>query len=1435
MSKIKRITVIGILMLAILLLGQSFMQVEGKTGETAYFNLHTLLYEKFLCAEKEQHLYDYYSAKYTNIAEIKIVGNKSTGNGKTVEKWHNAKLQYILTEGEKGNWTTVNDVYKSDIQNAIWNCLRGWINEVGIQYGIPKDFVSNSPGKYTPELQTDAEKYADTYKDSETVDKTNKDKLAVTSYKENNQVYLRVGPFKYEFSGKLSGIDIITDKNTKASIAKLEKKVNTNTYQSYSNISDVKSGNEFYVSIKVPTDGSTKIKSVKIANTTTKRSVTIKFWKCAEEQYQNLIEYTPGTSEEKREYEFNYDKTYFGHLKVIKVDEKHQEVKLANVTFYIKNKNIDSYVKQENGKVSYVGKDKATLFKTDSKGEISIKNLIPGTYVAYEDKNPNYGYVISKDGKEKNVVIDKTAELKIPNKKTVGNLKVIKVDKNNTKKKLAGVGFYIRNEETKKYVKLEGKNKEVKYVDNQKDATEFITDKNGEFTVKDLIVGTYKAYETKNPNYGYKISKDGFATNVEIDKTKELEAPNEPELIKLSGYVWKDNQSGKQSVRNNLYKDNDYDNNDELLKDIIVRLKYNNKVVAETKTNQNGAYTFKDVEVEKLAGYTIEFEYSGLTYSNVIPHLDKDNGSKAVEGNARTTFNNKFNEITKDTKIEGTSLEYSYKDHKSTLTNGDKFKITSTTSEAGLNIKDKYTSGMTEIKNINLGLYEREMPDLSVVKDIDNVIITVNGYEHMYKYASRFVNGGEYSDGFNAGVKFGEKYGSQTYSRAVYKSDYDYKNESDKTKELKAYITYKIAIKNEATSLTAIVNNMVDYYDSRYILVAVGTEVGEDGKIKGSSIAHTDESYNDKYKKTVITTNTTIDPQKEKYIYVQFSLDKESIGSIMFDANGEKIKDKILLDNVVEINSYATYYDGALYAGIDKDSRPGNAIPGNRDTYEDDTDAAPALILELANARKIAGTVFLDKTDAQLKVGEERLGDGVYTDGEETIEGVTVKLVKEDGTVEMSTKTKEDGSFELSGFKPGKYYIVYTWEDKTYTVIDYKGTIYKEEGRQTDSKWYAKNIDTRYSDAIDNYDIRTQIDSGEHPEITTMDSTTPLMEFGIELSNENITSGIDKIEFLVKNVDFGIVERARQQLDISKNATAVKITLANGQTVVDAKIENGELKGTATKGVTYEPVSDKNLYGFIKSEIDSELIQGATVQIEYTINVKNNSEITYDSEEYYKYGTKKGNIVTITPKGVYDYLGGGQVLDTAKQEENVGWEIKTSEQYSTEVTEPIVDKYIVEYSSTTTDEKGFIKQLKGYESFYEDYSEEIKTATTEILKRIRETQSADKTILHNANLEKELKPGESNTVNLYTSKLLANSDEIDLNNSVEITKVESNSKGIRRITPRTSRLYDNAERVMITPPTGENRDYALTIVLGLSTLIILGAGVVLIKKKVLNK
>ena len=141
-------------------------------------------------------------------------------------------------------------------------------------------------------------------------------------------------------------------------------------------------------------------------------------------------------------------------------------------------------------------------------------------------------------------------------------------------------------------------------------------------------------------------------------------------------------------------------------------------------------------------------------------------------------------------------------------------------------------------------------------------------------------------------------------------------------------------------------------------------------------------------------------------------------------------------------------------------------------------------------------------------------------------------------------------------------------------------------------------------------------------------------------------------------MDFGIVERARQQLGLSKRVKTLKITLANGQIVTDVTIdENGKLSGQHDNVVYMGPsetIDPKN--GFIRVELDNELIQGATLEVTYEIKATNESEVDYISESFYKYGKVEGNVVTITPSAIVDYLDKDWAFE---QEKNTAWQVKT--------------------------------------------------------------------------------------------------------------------------------------------------------------------------------
>ena len=988
------------------------------------------------------------------------------------------------------------------------------------------------------------------------------------------------------------------------------------------------------------------------------------------------------------------------------------------------------------------------------------------------------------------------------------NLEIYKVDSRNEKLPLVGVGFILQNKEMNKYVKQT--NGTLSYVDNKNDATEFMTDSDGKIKIENLIMGTYVAYETKNPNYGYVIEDEGI--EIPVSETV-ITIKNVQKYIKLSGYIWKDVHEGKQTVRNDLYKDGDYDENDESFNGITVRLKdKDGNTLKETKSSENGLYNeitggeyiFEDVEIEKLADYYIEFEYDGLIYQSVAININKNNGSKSTDKVERDVLDKNFTsvEATGENRVNVNnkySIGYTNtQDHVAKINDSSSCIIHAKTNDAGYNIANYFKPGTKEIRYINLGLYEKPQADLAIANDLENVNVGVNGYWHIYKYGKRLNDSGmipDNSDSWNVGVKFKNSY-TGTYKRAVYESDVNYQT-NDKSKEMQVYLTYKIAIRNESSYLTK-ANSIVNYFDNRYELVAAGTGIDGQNNITGNLNIASNGKYNDEYNKAIIDTNTVIKSGESNYLYVQYKLDREAVLQI--------INNKETLYSTVEINSYTVYKDnnGNTVAAVDVDSVPGNMKIGNVDTYEDDTDAAPPVLIKPRDARKITGTVFVDSTTGELKTGEIRQGNGQFDNGENTVSGVKVTLHELNNSIgDIETTTDANGNYEFTGYIPGQYTITYTWGDKDYKVQYYKGTVYDSSRDQNNKEWYKDAVDTRKTDAIDNYDERKAIDkevanitnhtvgeevskayNGEQSAITItkMNSVTPTMEFGVEYETTVTDGTADKVEFIVKNVDFGIVERARQQLDLQKRVSTFKVTLANGQILADAKVtEDGKLEGT-TNHMTYMGPST-NGKGYVKLEVDSELIEGATLEVGYEIKAINQSEVDYMSENYYKYGIKEGNIATLTPSAVVDYL-----------DKNLG--------------------------------------------FVEDNNRDWKQIKSEDLEKLNAVKVGDteylnnKKILYTEATAKALKPTENVLVGLNVSKLLTSAEDLTFNNDAEVAKITP--PGNPPVVPPEYPPVVPAEDIIIVPSTGANMNYLLPTIVGMVSLAILSVGVFVIKKKVID-
>ena len=301
----------------------------------------------------------------------------------------------------------------------------------------------------------------------------------------------------------------------------------------------------------------------------------------------------------------------------------------------------------------------------------------------------------------------------------------------------------------------------------------------------------------------------------------------------------------------------------------------------------------------------------------------------------------------------------------------------------------------------------------------------------------------------------------------------------------------------------------------------------------------------------------------------------------------------------------------------------------------------------------------------------------------------------------------------------------------------------------------------------------------------------------------------------LRNVDFGIVERARQALKLDKSVKSAKLTAANGNVLANVKIvtdENGKKKMEDEVNHTVFIPNQEGTDGQLKFEIDSEIVQGAKLEVEYGLKVSNISELEYINQNYYYYGSKQGyqlnanELVTLKASSIIDYLDNNMVVD--EQMERNGNQVKQA-----------INEKAQLFANGLLSEK-----LKNF------------------------VNQTNKILLINE-LEKELKPinlGESSveTVEVFikTSRLLSNNEENLLDNHAEIIKVEKNGGGASLVTvpgnyiPRTSETEyddDHSETVYVIPPTGLKVDYIAYTLLAISSLGILICGIILIKKYVI--
>ena len=252
-------------------------------------------------------------------------------------------------------------------------------------------------------------------------------------------------------------------------------------------------------------------------------------------------------------------------------------------------------------------------FVTDKNGEIVLSNQRPGTIIIKEIQTLE-NYKLNTNEIRAELKYNETTEIKIENELQKGNIKVIKIDKDNNKIKLANVKFQLKDESGK--VIKEG-----------------TTDKNGELLFENIVVGKYKIIETES-NKDYNLSGEEIVVKVIDGKTQEVKVENELKKGRIKVVkIDKDNKNVRiPDVEFKVYdeKGNEVDslktdkNGEATSKELPINQKYKVKEV-KTLATYVLSETVQTVVLKDNEITTIKFENERKKGAIRVIKVDKDN------------------------------------------------------------------------------------------------------------------------------------------------------------------------------------------------------------------------------------------------------------------------------------------------------------------------------------------------------------------------------------------------------------------------------------------------------------------------------------------------------------------------------------------------------------------------------------------------------------------------------------------------------------------------------------------------------------------------------------------------------------------------------------------------------------------------------------------
>lgn len=254
-----------------------------------------------------------------------------------------------------------------------------------------------------------------------------------------------------------------------------------------------------------------------------------------------------------------------GNLEIIKVDKENNSIALGNVGFELYN--------EETGKL--VG-----TYYTDANGKIEIKDLRTGNY-KLKEISTNEWYNLAE---EQNLQIkwDETTETKVEDELKKGQIKVIKVDKENHEIKIPNVVFEVQDSNGNVLEKI-------------------TTNENGEALTSKYPLRDYPSLRLHEieTDEKYALENEIKEITLEENQIKDVQIENE----KIKGYI----QIIKTSKEDNKINGNKkgeplegvkfeiYDENGNFIQELTT----DNNGIAKSKELEKGVYKVKEVKTNE--------------------------------------------------------------------------------------------------------------------------------------------------------------------------------------------------------------------------------------------------------------------------------------------------------------------------------------------------------------------------------------------------------------------------------------------------------------------------------------------------------------------------------------------------------------------------------------------------------------------------------------------------------------------------------------------------------------------------------------------------------------------------------------------------------------------------------------------------------------------